>query len=301
MKRSLDVVFATCEGLPSGDPDDLLTLSILEAKGLSVAVIDWRTAPASRLDSRIVVLRSTWDYHHYYQQFLDWVDIVASRTMLRNVAPAVHWNANKKYLLQLQRCGVPIVPTLYFEPSVARTMDLSAVAAGLSSGELSGADQIIVKPAVGLSTYGVKRFEKGESQIPDIWAHMASVADSGGVLMQPYLTSVENHGERSLVFIANQFSHAVRKTAFQKLAAAGEAGETSVIAADDEKDFGQDVLAKLKVLTGFEPLYARVDVVRDESNQLMLLELELIEPSLFLAMDAGAANRFAEAIATTLD
>jgi len=301
MKASLDVVFATYAGLPHGDPDDRLALSLLEAKGLTVAVIDWRTVPASQLDSRLVVLRSTWDYHHYCHQFLDWVDVVATRTVLRNEAPMIHWNAGKKYLLELEQCGVPVAPTIYLEKSKAQEMDASALAATLTSAKLDGAAQIVVKPAVGLCTYGVKRFTLGQTSEEDICAHVKSLAATNDVLIQPFLTAVESYGERALVFLDNQFSHAVRKAPFQISAPAGQAGETSVTADEVEIAFGQNVLSKLKLLTGFEPLFARVDVVRDVSGQMMLMELELIEPSLFLAMGPGAPERFAQAIVSVLD
>jgi hypothetical protein len=301
MKASLDVVFATYNGLPQGDPDDRLALSLLEAKGLKAAVIDWRSVAPHELDSRLVVLRTTWDYHHYYRQFLDWVDGVASRTMLRNTPDLIHWNANKKYLLELGQCDLSIVPTLYIEESRAKETDPSAVAALLAASELEGADHIVVKPAVGLSTYGVRRFARTDDAMADICAHVASLAAAGDVLIQPFLTAVEKYGERALVFLDNQFSHAVRKAAFQKHAVSGQAGETSVVAEEDEIAFGQNILHKLKHVRGFEPLYARVDVVRDDSGQMMLMELELIEPSLFLAMDPQAPSRFATAIAAVLD
>jgi hypothetical protein len=301
MKASLDVVFATYSGLPQGDPDDGLVLSLLEAKGLAVAVADWRTVAAPELDSRLIVLRSTWDYHRYYQDFLDWVSDVASRTNLMNVSPLVHWNADKKYLLQLKEQDVPIVPTLYIERSQATNMDAATLTAILDSAEVASAAQIVVKPTVGLSTYGVKCFTRDKSAVPDILVHMASIAASSDVLIQPFLNEVEKNGERALVFLDNQFSHSVRKTAFQKMAVAGDAGETSVVAAADEIAFGQNVLSKLTLLTGRDPLYARVDVVRDDDGQLTLMELELIEPSLFLAWEPDAAERFATAIAATLE
>lgn len=221
---------------------------------------------------------------------------------MKNDSSLIHWNADKKYLLDLAQSGVTIVPTTYIERTKARVMDPSTLSEVLSGSQIECGAQIVVKPTVGLCTYGVRRFALEQETLVDICAHVVSLAVSSDVLIQPYITAVEKYGERSLVFIDNQFSHSVRKNAFQKLAVAGDAGEIGVNASDDEIAFGQDLLSKLSLLTGCgDTLYSRVDVVPDDYGRLMLLELELIEPSLFLAMDPRAGNRFAQAIAALLD
>ncbi|MBS1994959.1 MAG: hypothetical protein JSS86_01555 [Cyanobacteria bacterium SZAS LIN-2] len=305
MKPGLDVVFATYSGLPDGDPDDLLALKLLADRGLNVAVVDWRRVAADALDSRLVLLRSTWDYHHYYSEFLDWVESVGKRTKLLNDSELVRWNSDKRYLLALASAGVPIVPSVHIERSAAETLTVSQLAEILKRPEIDGCEQIIVKPTVGLSTYGVKKFKpiSVDDSLQEISNHIQKLAQSSDILIQPFLTAVEKYGERALVFINGEFSHAVRKSAFQKQAAAGEAGETAATASDAEIAFGRMVLSKLLTMRQCNmPLYARVDVVPDENGQLTLLELELIEPSLFLAMAAPqAGERFAAAIAAVLD
>jgi hypothetical protein len=300
MKASHDVVFATYSQLPDGDPDDLLALAFLEAKGLRTAVVDWRTVTPDQLDSRLVVLRSTWDYHHYYREFLDWVDVVASRTGIRNSPDLIHWNANKKYLLDLKQRGLSIVPTLFIGREEASQLDSSSLLETLAGLELAGQASLVVKPAVGLSTFGVKRFSTSD-QVEEICGHVFSLSRSSDVLIQPYLSAVEAEGEHALVFIDGLYSHAVSKMPFQYLAVAGEAGEKGLAASDEEIAFGQNVLSQLPGLCGSKPLYARVDVVHNDQGRLVLMELELIEPSLFLACDANAGARFAEAIEATLN
>lgn len=302
MKPGLDVVFATYSGLPQGDPDDLLALDLLKSKGLKVDVVDWRRVAAHELDSRLVLLRSTWDYHHYYREFLDWVDVVASRSRLLNPAELVHWNSDKRYLLALAQEGITIVPSILVEKAQASAIKPEDLLRLLERPELAGFEQIIVKPTVGLSTYGVKRFKPISVECSDICKHIQDLGQSSAVLIQPYLPAVEKYGERALIFIDGKFSHAVRKSAFQKMAAAGEAGETRAEASDAEVAFGLDLLQKLVATKKCAvPLYARVDVVPDDQGKIMLLELELIEPSLFLSMDKQAGERFAAAIAALLD
>jgi hypothetical protein len=117
------------------------------------------------------------------------------------------------------------------------------------------------------------------------------------VLVQPYLNDVENYGERSLVFIDGEFSHAVRKAPFQKLAVAGHAGEEAKSATFAERKFGEQVIAVLPET----PLYARVDVVSSSGDgDLRLLELELVEPSLFFGLAEGSAEKFAKAVSNRL-
>jgi len=301
MKPALDVVFLTYNGLPQGDADDLLVLDQLSANGLTVSVLDWRTIQPDKLDSRLVVLRSTWDYHHFYNQFIDWVAIASNHSLLLNSAELVRWNSNKKYLLQLQAAGIPIAPTVYIEQNNAAAIDTIALRNILAQPQIVQARDLIIKPAIGLSTYGVKRFSIDRSGPGPLEHHIVELSAHGAVLIQPYLDAVEKYGERSLVFIGGAFSHSVRKAAFQKMAAAGEAGETAVLASPEEIAFAENVLQQLKVIKNCSnPLYARVDIVPDQNGRLLLLELELIEPSLFLAMAPRASDRFAQAIMAAL-
>jgi hypothetical protein len=130
----------------------------------------------------------------------------------------------------------------------------------------------------------------GRNEIAAGSAHLQSLLADGDALVQPYIPNVESTGERSLVFIGGKFCHAVRKMPFQSLAVAGEAGETLADASARDIEYGTAVLTAL----GEETLYARVDIVHDDAGEPLLLELELIEPSLFLSMNPPAADLFVE-------
>jgi len=115
------------------------------------------------------------------------------------------------------------------------------------------------------------------------------------VMVQPFIRSVEQHGERALVFVDGEFSHTVKKIAFQPLAAAGEAGE--VLAEDDPAEVA--VAARIAAMVD-GALYARVDLVRDDDGRPLVIEFELVEPSLFLSLFPPAAERFADALTRLL-
>ena len=299
MKSSLDIAFITYEDLPAGDPDDRLALEHLLAAGYRAGFVDWR-GDFEFASCPLLVLRSTWNYHKHFQAFSDWLKKVAAASVLANPLELVLWNLNKTYLRDLEEKGIAIVPTVFLDKSVGaeELLSICKFADGnLDGGSKGGSGKFVIKPTVGLATYGVKTFQSlgaADGELSLALEHIKAVCRESKAMLQPYMNSVEadGYGERALVFIDGEFSHAVRKSAFQHLAVAGHAGEVAVEAADAEVDFASRVLAALPQV----PLYARVDVVRDESGALRLLELELVEPSLFLSLCGHGGARFAAAI-----
>ncbi len=296
MKPAPDIVFVTYDDLKQGDPDDGLAISILLDRGLNCTFADWRNRDFPFEQSRLVVLRSTWNYHLHQAEFIEWAKNVASHTILKNSLALVQWNHDKRYLHQLSENGLRTVPTFYIE----KDQPLPAFEKILESLHQPGepiSPRIVVKPSVGLSTFGVKKFDLSESGGQQAAReHINQLAGKYCVMVQPFLAAVEDYGERALVFIDGKFSHGIRKSAFQHLAVAGEAGEARIEATDDEIEFGRQVLNAVPET----PLYARVDMVPDTQGRQLLLELELIEPSLFLQAQPGAAAKFADAVQACL-
>ncbi|HXW52210.1 MAG TPA: hypothetical protein VEJ41_09490 [Candidatus Acidoferrales bacterium] len=276
-----DFTFVTYRDLPELDPDDRLAVDALRKRGFSVAAAVWDDPAVAWAASAISVIRSTWDYNLRYAEFLAWAERAASLTRLYNPIELVRWNTHKRYLEDLARKSVPVVPTHWLERGAQ--VDLGAVLAE------TGWTDAVAKPAVGLATYGVRRIDAGsESQ-----AHVNALLLQHDVMVQPFLTSVISYGERALVFIDGTYSHAVRKKAFQALAPAGLEDEAPVEATVAEIQAG---VAALRALPQ-TPLYARIDVVLDEKGNPLVIELELVEPSLFLSMHPRAPERFADALA----
>ncbi len=297
MKPAPDIVFVTYDDLKQGDPDDGSALDILSARGFNCTFADWRDQSFPFAQSRLVILRSTWNYHLHQEEFVQWAKNVAAHTILKNSPELVNWNHDKRYLRQLSENGLRTVPTFYIEKNSEPVKSFDQILAALYGPGEPISPRIVVKPSVGLSTFGVKKFDLAESGGQQAAReHINQLGKNYCVMVQPFLDEVEGYGERALVFIDGKFSHAIRKSAFQHLAVAGEAGEARVEATESEIEFGHHVLAAVPET----PLYARVDMVPDRYGQLLLLELELIEPSLFLQVEPGAAEKFADAVQACL-
>lgn len=274
--KPMDVILATATRLPRPDEDDAPLHVALAARGARAATVAWDD-PAADWSARAVVLRSTWNYVPNLAAFLPWVERTAAATALWNPAPVVRWNHHKGYLLELAARGVTVTPTRLL-PRGAQT-DVDAL--------LGEWPDLVLKPAVSAGSFGTLRV-RGDHHAAR--AHLAAFQAERDLLAQPYLPSVEEHGERSLVWIDGVFSHAVRK-------APRFAGDRQAITGPVEIAADERALAEAALATAPGPLlYARVDVARDADGRPCVMELELIEPSLFLSFGAGAADRLAAAI-----
>ncbi len=280
MKNQIDITFVTCNLLPTGDEDDVLALRILQQRGFNCQYAIWNDASVQWDQAGLVLIRSTWDYHLHVRDFISWAKQRGAQ--LINRFDLVMWNSNKSYLLELEAKGVTIIPTF-----VVTSLDQDSV----KMAKDRGWDEIIVKPGVGLSTHGVKRFNSYADSLA-INEHIGALLKESNVLVQRFMPAVAEYGERALTFIDGQYSHTIKKAPFQKLSTTGHAGETAVIATQEEILYGRKVLNTLSEV----PVYARVDLVPDQSGRLTLMELELIEPSLFLSFDACSPMRFADAL-----
>ncbi len=273
------LTFVTYCDLPDLDADDRLVADEMRKRGWNCKIADWRNPDIDWAAAGNCVLRSTWDYHLHYEEFLSWIDKVSSITTLWNRADLVRWNTDKRYLIDLARASIPIVPTAVIER--ATDVNLSRL---IKERGWKGA---ILKPTVGLSTFGVRKFDSSDESAQ---IHLESILRTSDALVQPFIKAVHERGERALVFIGDKYSHTIRKSAFQPLAQAGEAGETLVEADESELRFAREVLTHVKGPVAF----ARVDLIRDIDGQDLLMELELVEPSLYLNMYPDAISLLAD-------
>lgn len=239
--------------------------------------VDWRGFDAA-------LLRATWNYFHRRDAFLDWCERTAGVTRLLNPPAVARWNTHKFYLRDLEARGVPILPTLF----VARgeSLDLGRAMAD------RGWQAVVCKPAVSADSHGAFRVERGEAaqRQPDLDDFLTR----RDMLVQRYLPTVVEPGERCHVVIDGHHSHAVRKRSLWLGGRhAGPEGVAVAIAAD-EREVVARALAALPFVE--PPLYARVDLLRDEAGTPRIMELELVEPSLFFAEGQGSAARLAAAV-----
>jgi glutathione synthase/RimK-type ligase-like ATP-grasp enzyme len=240
--------------------------------------VDWSTFDA-------VLIRSTWDYHEARNQFVQWAEHVDAVTCLQNPAPIVAWNSHKGYLVDLEEWGVPIVPTEIVRPSspesVAAVVDRHRWA------------DVVIKPSVGAGALGTGRWRADD---PAAERALTTILDSGDALVQPYLREIES-GETSVLVLDGQVTHAVAK-----VPAAGDfrvklhhgGVERAVEPTAGERDLAALALAAASRVAPI--LYARVDCVTVD-GQARLMELEALEPALFLAFaPESAADRLLDAI-----
>lgn len=285
-------VIATCAQLPQLDPDDRLLAGALTDLGASVTAAVWNDPAIDWSAAQICVVRSTWDYHKRYAAFARWVDAAAASTCLLNPADVIHWNSHKFYLRDLENHGVPVVPTLYLERGAS--VELGSLLD--SKNWVEG----VIKPALGASADGVLRVGSSEPEREDGQRYLDRLLDEQDALLQPYLSSIAAHHERALVFIDGEYSHAVTKMPFmhansdlalRDLHPPGASGELPVEATAEE------IAVASRALDEAPPghVYARVDVVRD-AGSIRVLEVELIEPTLYLYAHPPAARKLAGAI-----
>jgi hypothetical protein len=287
------VALATCAPLADGWPDDHLLAEALRRRGSEALFGVWDDPSFDWGTFDRVVVRSTWDYTGRRDLFLRWALSLDGR--LENPAAVLEWNSDKHYLAELRDAGIHVVETAYVGP-------------GDPDPPLPG--EVVVKPAVSAGARDTGRFSA------DAHAGARALLDrlrgAGRVAMvQPYLGSVDERGETAIVYFGGAESHVLRKQAVlspdeeaplrddqigsaeamyrDDLVGAGEAGAA-------ERSLAGAVIDHLRERFGRVPLYARVDMVAGDDGRPLLLELELVEPLLYLASAPGSAERLAEAL-----
>ncbi len=273
---SVRIGLATTVEMPLVDDDEKLLCDHLP----EAEVVAWDDPDVvwSRYDA--VFLRSTWNYHNHRDAFLRWVDQVHTVSTVWNPPGMVRWNTDKRYLAELAAKGYPVVATEFFAPGEK-----------IPSSSLE--DTVVVKPSVGAGSNGAKMFR---SDPEAALAHAEALHESGKtVMVQPYVSAIDDHGERALMYVGGNFSHAATKA---PILSQNMSWSTGIYA--DEKITRADATAEEKALADAlvadmpATAYARIDLVPGPEGPL-ILELEVTEPSLFLWLDEEAPARTAAA------
>lgn len=275
------IAIATCAAYPKLKGDDEMLREALRRRGCEAESVVWDAGDVAWEGFDLCLVRSTWDYHDKYEEFLAWTRRVKAASTLHNPADLIAWNSDKRYLRQLAEAGVPMVPTLWVGRGAE--VDLAADMAERGWGEA------VVKPVVDLGAKNLHRVPASEAQNA-----LATVLERQEAMVQPFLPSLEAEGELSLIYIEGVFSHAVRKHP-----AAGDFRVQSIwggtVAPADPEPQHVEVAEQALNHLDKPPLYARVDLVTDLAGEPTLIELELIEPNLYLSTDPGSAERLADA------
>ncbi|MFF0714910.1 ATP-grasp domain-containing protein [Streptomyces bauhiniae] len=271
---------------PSRDPDLAGLVTELRAAGADAEARFWDDPDADWAGYDLVLIRSTWDYTWRTAEFLAWADRVDALTRLLNPVNVVHWNTDKRYLGELASAGVPTVPTRYLPPG--------------AEPDLPTGHEYVIKPASGAGARYAARYTPDERELAvRQLAHMH--AEGLTAMVQPYMRGVDRHGERALHFFGGRLLHASRKGAVLVSGTPFDAVKT----AHPRLEKWQPTLAELDLAEralaavpgGAERLlYGRVDLIDGEDGQPCVLELELVEPHLFLGLHPESRPRIAQLI-----
>lgn len=265
--------------------EDRLLAAALAARGLASRRVSWSRADVRWEGFAAAVLRTTWDYFERIGEFRAWLDRVEPATRLVNPAPLVRWNVDKHYLRDLEARGVHTVPTLYFEQG-----DDVHLATLL---RVHGLREAIVKPAVaGAARHTYRVDESNLDAHEPIWAERLR---HEAMLLQPLQRSVLEHGEVTVVVIDGHPTHALRKRAKPgDFRVQDDHGGT--VHPHDPTPAELELAAHAMAACTPRPSYGRVDMVTDNDGRLAVMELEVVEPELWLRREPAAAQRLADAI-----
>src|SRR5579864_5672992 len=282
MKKRLALI--TWSGLPQGAESERLMLPYLAASGVETEIIDWRLVGCDFSKFHLIVLRSCWDYHLRAAEFIDWLQRTAQGTPVLNAVETVLWNHNKFYLREVEALGIEVAPTVF--------VNGSGPIASSEWQEIRGWKKSVVKPAVSASAHKTWLFDSEALPAED---ELKSKMEGEPFLVQQFVPEISTQGEISFVYIDGAYSHAaLKRPAAGDFRVQKEHGGSAELFNPDSTLLDQAKQIAAKVVQVRDSLYCRIDAVARD-GKLVLMELELIEPELFLGL-AGAAERFARAI-----
>ena len=285
----MKIAIASCENLPGWEKDDRPFHQALREKGAEVNILPWTDSEIDWSAFDAVLIRTTWDYWDVRDAFVEWAKKVEQGTLLFNPSSVVSWNTDKRYLLELEGCGFPLAPSRFI------TQWSEEDEAWITNFPWQRG---FIKPVVGANASDTLRFDATDWK--QARAHIQSVLPKSGVIIQPYLETVETEGEVSLIYFDGAFSHGVRKIPVPgdfRVQDDHGASDHPFLPSEEERKAGQETIRAAERSCGLRNplLYARVDLLRSE-GEWVLNELELVEPSLFFRHCSEGASSFAEAL-----
>lgn len=280
---------ATSRDFPRFHPDDVELVRQLPPFGMMPTPCVWNDPHVDWASFDAVLVRTIWDYWQHYGEFVAWLNRLGSAGVrVFNPVGVLRWNADKRYLLDLERANVPVVPgRITARPGLlAEIRDL-------------GVDEVVVKPTISAGAWNTLKLR---TDAADLGAVIATLPGNREYLVQPFVPEVAGAGEWSLMYFGGAYSHAVLKRPaagdFRVQEKHGGTVESATPPAA-ASSVAQQALGALpdRGLRGV--LYARVDLVETVAG-FRLMELELIEPQLFFGFEPDGARRLARALAVSL-
>lgn len=283
------IAFLTCkkmQELSTQDPalaaDEVMLSKELSKLDIKVDLVNWHDSH-NWAEYEFVLIRTTWDYVDRASEFIEVLEKISNQTKLLNPIETIKWNINKKYLIEIQDMGFKTIPTLLTGPFTKEEFKKSF-------DKMNNGAGVIVKPTIGASSQGIQLVNKA-SEVNEM--------NEGEWLVQPFQENIKTQGEYSLLFFNKKYSHGIIKVPKSGDFRSQEEFDSKVDAISPSKKMillGESVLNKISMHSE----YARVDFINDEDNNPQIIEIELIEPCLFLGHDTEAAKSFAAHLVSLL-
>lgn len=269
----------------AGQEENQRLKEALERHGATVHCIAWDGPEQEWQHIEALVIRTTWNYHLHVNAFRAFIERRAAQgCRCFNAASLMTWNLDKRYLLDLDAAAIPIVPTRYLLQTDALA-DLTLPADWLSA-------PVVVKPTVSAGAHDTLRFDTAQQLLES--DALQKLHRQHDLMIQPFQQHIAD-GEISLIAIGGTLVHAVCKVpADGDFRVQGAFGGKVIThqPSDDERSLVNAIMTALPEV----PAYARIDVVKDNDGHTALMELELIEPQLFLDMFPDSADALAQYI-----
>ncbi|GAA3835233.1 RimK family alpha-L-glutamate ligase [Streptomyces phyllanthi] len=269
----------------SKDRDLPVLVRELNEAGAEATAVHWDDPEADWSGYDLAVIRSTWDYSWRAEEFAAWVARCGKATRLANPADVVLWNTDKRYLGELAEAGVPVVPTRYLAPGDALV--------------LPDDREYVVKPTSGAGARYAARYTPAERETA-VRQLARMHAEGFTAMVQPYMRGIDVTGERALQFFGGRLAHASRKGAVLAPGTAYDADKVAHPGLEPWTPSSAELSVAEQALTAVpgssELLYARVDLVLGDDGEPRVMELELVEPNLFLDLHPGSVPGVVEAI-----
>lgn len=294
-----DITILTCakylnpeKGIPYHDNILLERKLIIDAfmeKGLTVQIKSWDDPAYNWSQTRAVVFRSIWDYFERFEEFAAWLKKVKTKTQLINSYELVQWNIDKHYLADLEKEGINIVPTAYVDKGAYKSIAVVCKQGGWSD--------VVIKPAIaGGAFHTHKVLESERDNFEELFKNLVSERD---MLIQPFIKSISTRGEASLMVFNGEYTHAILKKAKSGDYRVQDDWGGTVHPYDPSEEEIAFAKACFKACPTL-PAYGRADILWDEDQTILLGELEIIEPELWVRKAPESALGFAQGIAAKL-
>ena len=264
---------------------DHLLFEPLKELGWQAEEVSWRKNDVDWNHFDAVIIRSPWDYQKNPKAFLEVLsEIEQSDALLENSLEIVKWNIDKTYLRDLESHGVEIVPSRWHKSFNADLFP--AIFSDLKS------EEIVIKPTISAGADDTFRIHKSNYDI--FIDDLKSTFKNRPFLVQPFMENITAEGEFSVFFFGDTYSHTILKTPKTNDFRVQEEHGGRLTLVEPEDDL-LNVARTMRDMIEPEPLYTRADYVRTANDSFALMELELIEPSLYFNMDPESPKRFAKA------